>query len=148
VRFTLDSNILVRAVISPRGPALRLLDEVLGRHTLVLSQFILFEVERVLLYPRLQSRFRISPEEALRFTQKLGSSSQLVDPIVAQPLIGEDPADDYVLYTAAAGHADILCTLNARHFDGAEVRSFCASRGIRIMTDVEALRELNPVKNR
>jgi predicted nucleic acid-binding protein len=55
VRFTLDSNILVRAVATPRGPALRLLDIILGSHTLVLSRFILDEVERVLLYPRRQS---------------------------------------------------------------------------------------------
>ena len=47
MRFTLDSNILVRAATSPRGPALRLLDVVLGAHTLVLSWFILEEVERV-----------------------------------------------------------------------------------------------------
>ena len=37
MRFTLDSNILVRAATSPRGPALRLLDIILGAHTLVLS---------------------------------------------------------------------------------------------------------------
>ena len=41
MRFTLDSNILVRAATSPRGPALRLLDIILGAHTLVLSSFIL-----------------------------------------------------------------------------------------------------------
>jgi len=53
VRLTLDSNILVRAVTSPRGLALRLLDVVLDAHTLVLSPFILEEVEQVLLYPRI-----------------------------------------------------------------------------------------------
>ena len=41
VRITLDSNILVRAVTSPKGPALRLLDLVLRDHILVLSRFIL-----------------------------------------------------------------------------------------------------------
>ena len=50
MRFTFDSNILVRAVTSPGGPALRVLD-FLDTHTLVLSRFILDEVERVLLYP-------------------------------------------------------------------------------------------------
>jgi len=53
VRFTLDSNILVRAATSPRGPALRVLDIILSGHALVLSWFILDEVERVLLYPRI-----------------------------------------------------------------------------------------------
>jgi predicted nucleic acid-binding protein len=64
VNFTLDSNILVRAVASPQGPALRLLDIILGGHTLVLSRFILDEVERVLLYPRLQARFQVTASES------------------------------------------------------------------------------------
>lgn len=45
MRFALDSNVLVRALASPRGPAFRLLDP----HTLVTSRFSLDEVERALL---------------------------------------------------------------------------------------------------
>lgn len=56
LRITLDSNILVRAVISPRGPALHLLNVVLDAHTLVSSRFILEDVKRVLLYPRCSIR--------------------------------------------------------------------------------------------
>lgn len=67
MRFTLDSNVLVRAVASLRGPALRHLDLVLGEHILVMSQFILDQVERVLLYPRIRLRYRITSEEAARF---------------------------------------------------------------------------------
>ena len=47
MRFTLDSNILIRAVASPQRPALRFLDIIRRTHTLVLSRFILDEVERV-----------------------------------------------------------------------------------------------------
>jgi putative PIN family toxin of toxin-antitoxin system len=142
VRFTLDSNILVRSVISPGGPALRLLDEVLQSHILVLSPFILFELERVLLYPRIQSRYRITPLEAARLAQNLGNASQLVEPRISRRLVRDDPADDYVIYTAAEGNADVLCTLNTRHFAAPEVREFCTSKGIRVMTDVEALRSV------
>jgi predicted nucleic acid-binding protein len=77
VRFTLDSNILVRAATSPRGPALRLLDIVLGAHTLVLSRFILEEVERVLLYPRIQARYRITTVEAARFAVSLADAAAI-----------------------------------------------------------------------
>jgi putative PIN family toxin of toxin-antitoxin system len=142
VRFTLDSNILVRAVTSPQGPALRLLDLVLRSHTLVLSRFILDEVERVLLYPRLQARYHIAASEAAQFTGNLADAAHLVEPVIVRSLVLSDPADDPVLYTAADGKADVLCTLNIRHFDTPEVRSFCEARGIRIMTDVDALREL------
>lgn len=139
MRLTLDSNVLVRAVASPRGPALRVLEIVLGAHTLVLSRFILDEVERVLLYPRLQARYRITAAEAAHFAQNLADVAEMVEPSIIRPIIAPDPADDPVLYTAADGKADILCTRNIRHFDGAEARTFCVSRGIRVMTDIDVL---------
>ena len=103
MRFTLDSNILVRAVASPQGPALRLLDIILGAHTLVPSRFILDEVERVLLYPRLQARYQITAREAARFTGNLADVAHMVEPVIVRPLVLSDPADDPVLYTAADG---------------------------------------------
>jgi putative PIN family toxin of toxin-antitoxin system len=142
VRIRLDSNILVRAVASPLGPALRLLDIILGAHTLVLSHYILDEVERVLLYPRLQARYQITATEAARFTGNLAEVAHMVEPVIARPLVFSDPADDPVLYTAADGKADVLCTRNIRHFDVAEAQSFCTARGIRVMTDLDVLREL------
>jgi predicted nucleic acid-binding protein len=127
---------------SPQGPALRLLDIILGAHTLVLSRFILDEVERVLLYPPLQARYQITAGEAARFTGNLADVAHMVEPAIIRPLVLSDPADDPVLYTAADGKADVLCTRNIRHFDLDEVRSFCAARGIRVMTDLDVLRNL------
>jgi putative PIN family toxin of toxin-antitoxin system len=144
LRFTLDSNILVRAVVSPHGPALRLLDIVLGAHTLVLSRFILEEVGRVLLYPRLQTRYQITANEAARFTGNLADAAHMVEPVIVRPLVQSDPADDAVLYTAADGNADVLCTRNLRHFAATNVQEFCAARGIRVMTDLDVLDDLLP----
>ena len=115
---------------------------VLGAHTLVVSRFILEEVERVLLYPRIQARYRITTVEAARFAGNLADAANLVEPVIDRPVVLSDPADDPVLYTAVEGRADILCTRNIRHFASAEVRGFCAERGIRVMTDLEALRHL------
>src|SRR5258708_12580645 len=142
VRFTLDSNILVRAVASPLGPALRLLDIIRSAHTLVLSRFILDEVERVLLYPRLQARYRITANEAARFTGNLAEVAHMVEPVIVRPLVLSDPTDDAVLYTAADGKADVLCTRNIRHFHAAHVRGFCPPCGIRVMTDLGVLRDV------
>jgi putative PIN family toxin of toxin-antitoxin system len=142
LKFTLDSNILVRAATSPRGPALRLLDIIRAGHALVLSRFILDEVERVLLYPRIQARFRITASEASRFTSNLAEAAHLVEPVIVKPITLFDPADDPVLYTAADGEADVLCTRNTRHFSSPAVQSFCEEHGIRVMTDLEILREL------
>jgi hypothetical protein len=96
----------------------------------------------VLLYPRLQARYQITASEAARFTGNLADVAQMVEPVVVRPLVLSDPADDPVLYTAADGRADVLCTRNVRHFAAAEVQDFCAAHGIRVMTDLEVLRDL------
>lgn len=127
---------------SPQGPALRLLDLILSAHVLVLSRFILDEVERVLLYPRLQARYRITASEVARFTEKLADVAHMVEPVIARPIVLSDPDDDAVLYKAAAGRADVLCTRNIRQFDVPEVHSFCAAQSIRVLTDLQVLREL------
>jgi len=128
--------------MSPQGPALRLLDMVLDVHTLVLSRFILDEVERVLLYPRIQFRYRITADEAISFTGNLAQAAHLVEPVIVTPLAAADPDDDAVLYTAADGRAEILCTRNISHFSSPAAKAFCHEHGIRVMTDVDVLREL------
>lgn len=115
---------------------------ILRSHTLVLSHFILSEVERVLLYPRIRARYQITASEAARFARSLASASHLVGPTIAKSLVLSDPADDAVLYTAVDGNVDVLCTRNIRHFGTPEFRDFCESRGIRIHTDLEILRYL------
>lgn len=94
------------------------------------------------MYPRLRERYRITPAEAALFAGTLADAAQLVEPVVVEPVVLYDPNDDPVLYTAADGNADILCTLNVKHFTAPLVLSFCSQRGIRVMTDVEVLREL------
>jgi len=142
LKFTLDSNILVRALASPQGPAFRLLDIIRRAHTLVLSRFILDEVERVILYPRLRARYGIAASEAARFTWNLANVADMVEPVIVRPVVLSDPADDSVLYTAADGKAEVLCTRNLRHFAADEVQRFCAAHGIRVMTDLDVLQDL------
>ena len=89
-----------------------------------------------------RARYQITASEAARFTGNLADVAHMVEPVIVRPLVLSDPADDPVLYTAADGKADVLCTRNIRHFDVAEVQSFCAARGIRVMTDLDVLREL------
>src|ERR1700684_13378 len=79
----------------------------------------------------------------IRFTGNLADVADMVEPVIVRPLVLSDPADDPVLYTAADGKADVLCTRNIRHFDVAEVRSFCAVDGIRVMTDLDVLQDLS-----
>ena len=121
---------------------MRLLDIILDAHTLVLSRFILDEVERVLLYPRIQARYHVTVSEAARFTAGLARVAEMVEPAIIRPIVLSDPDDDAVLYTAADGRADVLCTRNVRHFASSTVKDFCAERRIRVLTDLEVLCEL------
>jgi putative PIN family toxin of toxin-antitoxin system len=141
MRITLDVNILVRAIISPDGPARRLLDLILYSplHTLVLSEEMLSELRRVLLYPRLQARRRLDDKTISQYVGILEEMAEIVEPELGMPIVLRDPDDDIVLYTAVAGKADVLCTLNSQDFSQANVIAFCEERGIRLMTDVKLL---------
>src|SRR5271156_4395848 len=58
MRIVVDTNVLVRAAPRAAGPARRLLHEIRTRsHSLILSDFILDELRRVLAYPRVQALF-------------------------------------------------------------------------------------------
>jgi len=83
-----------------------------------------------------------SISSSARFTGNLADAAHLVEPTIVTPITLSDPADDPVLYTAADGLADVLCTLNTRHFSTPSAKAFCKERGIRVMTDLDVLREL------
>jgi hypothetical protein len=70
----------------------------------------------------------VMPITKRRFTGNLAGVAHMIEPAIVRPLVLPDPADDPVLYTAADGKANVLCTLNIRHFDADEVRRFCAAR--------------------
>ncbi len=142
MRVTLDSGVLVRAYTSSKGPAARLLATLPAwGHIIVVSPYILDEVRRVLSYARVRRRAALDPESIDSHLDGLRRTAEIVVPRVYAPVVFGDPNDDPVLYTAAAGKAEILCTLD-RHFHAPNVLDFCVERGIRVMSDVELLREL------
>jgi len=142
MRIVLDTNILVRANIKARGPARDLLLQIaFGDHVLIISPFLLREVERVLAYPRLQKLWRLSLQDIQEHVQFLIRISEVVHPIIGAPVVLKDPNDDPVVYVAVFGKADALCTLDQDLF-APEVVAFCRQRGVSILTDVELLQTL------
>ena len=144
MRIVLDTNVLVRANVQAQGPARRLLLKIAhsDQHSLILSPFLLRETERCLSYPRLRSLWELTEHDIREHVEFLERISELVHPGAERPLALKDPNDDPVLYTAVAAKADVLCTWD-RHFYEAEVISFCAERGIRVLSDVELVTELD-----
>jgi len=143
MRIVLDANILVRANTRSHGPARELFDVIRSRsdHVLVLSRYILREVSRTLLYPRLQEQYRLSEKDIQEHVELLQRVSTVVEPILADPVVRNDPDDDPVIYTAVEGRADVLCTRDADMY-APEVIAFCRHRGIEIMNEVDLLHKI------
>jgi putative PIN family toxin of toxin-antitoxin system len=146
MRVVLDTNILVRAAFSPTGPAGVVLELIRSHdHSLIVSEFILSELNRVLRYPRLLALHRFDDVAILNYVADIRALSLVVEISDVTPVMSNDPDDDPIIATAVVGHADRLCSCD-RHFRRSEVHDYCDSFGIRVVTDLELLSELRPSK--
>jgi uncharacterized protein len=111
VKIVLDTTILVRANEHSHGLARQLLLSVVeSQHTLLLSNEMLYELARVLRYPRLRAFYDLPENLVYDYVEFLRRSSEIVDlnPLVIAPI--RDVNDIIVMQTAIIGEADILCT--------------------------------------
>ena len=142
MRIVLDTNILVRANAKARGPARELLQFIIGSpdHVLILSPFLLLELERVFSYSRVRASSKLTDEEIAEYLSYLRAKdvSEVVFPGHAPRIVPSDPDDDPVVHTAVIGRADALCTLN-RDFYHRLVQDYCRERGVLIANDVDIL---------
>jgi putative PIN family toxin of toxin-antitoxin system len=140
MRILLDTNILVRAHPKARGSARSLLLTIAHSrdHTLILSPFLLEEVERVLAYPRLQGLWPLTPDDIRDYTQALDDVGEMVDLSPVFPAVLADPKDDPVVETAVLGRADVLCTLD-RDFYTPSVVEYLRRHSIQLINDVQLL---------
>ena len=148
MRIVLDTNILVRANARARGPARELLDRIVRspKHALLLSPFLLEELERVFSYERVRASSKLTDEEVAQYLSYLQAKdvTEMVFPGPAPRVVPFDPDDDPVVHAAVIGRADALCTLN-RHFYDSKVLVYCRERGVVIAGDVEVLNLLRLV---
>jgi len=143
MRVVLDTNILARSAYSSTGPAGELLERIReSQHVLIISSFILTELERVLQYPRLKRYHGLSDDEIARYVADVEAASLVLETVehIAETVVTRDPDDNPIVATAVAGQAEVICTLD-RHLHDADVRAWCAEHDIRILTDVELLAE-------
>jgi putative PIN family toxin of toxin-antitoxin system len=142
MRIVLDTNILVRANVKARGPARELLQIIVGSadHILLLSPFLLVELERVLDYERVRVASKLTDQEVSEYLSFLRANniSEIMFPGPAPLVVPSDPDDDPIVHTAVVGRADILCTLN-RDFYHPSVRDYCRERGVLVINDVDLL---------
>lgn len=109
IRAMLDANVLVSAILSPKGtPAKVLTAWQAERFHLVLSEAILDEIDRVLRYPRIARRHRWSEERLRGFIEDLAHLAIMTPGATQLAVIAEDPPDDRYLECAIEGEADYI----------------------------------------
>lgn len=108
MRAVLDANVLISAILSPRGaPAALLVAWQSGAFELIASPLLLAELGRALAYPKL---LRLVPAaDAGAYIDWLTRSARVVADPAGPPLVRSvDPADDYLIALAAAERAVLV----------------------------------------
>ena len=109
MRVVLDANVLVSAILSPRGTPAQILTAWRAEHfALVISEAILAELGRVFRYPKIARRHRWSEEQLQAFLDDLGHLAILTPGRLTLAVITEDPPDDRYLECAVEGEATYI----------------------------------------
>jgi putative PIN family toxin of toxin-antitoxin system len=142
VRIVLDTAILVRGHGRSNGLARDLLINIVeSDHVLLLSDGMLFELARVLRYPRMLALHGLSEVRIYDYVGFLREAAEIVilNPLLITPI--RDVNDTVVMQTAIIGDADILCTRD-RDFFEPPAESFLGKAGIAVLDDVSLIRQL------
>lgn len=106
-RAVLDPNVLVSALITPRGASAGLISELrAGGFELVTSRGLLSELERVLM--REKFRRYVTVEEVGAYVRLVRQEGEVVDDPPTAAGASEDPGDDYLIALAGAAGAHVL----------------------------------------
>ncbi len=142
MRAVLDSNILARATPGKTSAAREvLLILVLPPHTLITAAPLLTELAQTLQYPRVRALHGLDDAGIQAFLASVHQASLVVTPVTPPPIQTHEPDDDVLIAAAIAGGAEVICTWDQHLFDPA-VQAACAQYGIRILNDIDLLREL------
>jgi len=102
---------------------------------------MLYELAKVLRYPRLQALYGLSDKRIYEFVSHLREVAELVkpNPLFAAPI--RDVNDMIVLQTALIGEAEAICTIDADFYDPA-VTDFLNKAEIIVLDDIALIKRL------
>lgn len=141
-RAVLDTNVLVAGVRSDQGASRILLLEAIGLvYPLIVSVPLMIEYESVLTRSEHLEASHLASDDIEKLLDAIaGIAEKIKLSYLWRPFL-PDSHDDVVLETAVNGHADVLVTLNRRHFHSA-VENF----GIAILSPGEAVLQMRRMK--
>jgi putative PIN family toxin of toxin-antitoxin system len=142
VRIVLDTAILVRAHDGAKGLARDLLLRVIeSDHVLLISDEMLYELAKVLRYPRMLALHGLSEGRIYDYIGFLREAAEIVhpNPLLITPI--RDMNDTVVMQTAIIGEAEVLCTRDQDFFDP-PAEPFLRKAGITVLDDIALMHRL------
>lgn len=111
-RIVIDTNILVSAILTPKGNPAKILKLILqGKLNLIISPAILEETRQVFNYPKLvklMKKNKITRKEVYDFLGKMSKVAVITPGKLEIDAIPDDPADNKILACAVEGKADYI----------------------------------------
>lgn len=134
MRLVLDTNVIIRAMRSPKSASAVLVAEALsGNVTPLVSTALGLEYEAVALRSEHWVAAGFGRSEAERLLAALAEVSDPVEIAFHYRGVLQDPNDEMVLEAAINGRAEALVTFNPRHFADAPERYGLALRDPKII---------------
>lgn len=112
LRAVLDANVMISALIQPKGASGRILTSLLERNSfeVVVSPTILAEVRRSLSYPKVRKYIKTSDEDLDLWVASLELIAQPVDGNLRIHAVAADPDDNKYIEAAVEGLAQFVVT--------------------------------------
>ena len=138
-RVVIDTNVIISGVIQKSGFPFKVVklweDE---KFVLITSAATIEEAGRVLNYPKISKKYKLTDDDIKRSITNLLRYSTLIDDPPAINAIKEDPEDNKILAAAVAGKADYIISgdahlLGLRRYEGIEIvtpKGFCEVAGV------------------
>src|SRR5690242_9763315 len=132
MRVVLDTNVVISRYLSPFGPPAHIFQYwEQGAFTLLVSEPILLEYERVFSYPHINNKLKLSSQEIAGIIDGFATFGEVVSPTKHLHVVEADPDDDKLIECAVAGKADYLVSGNDHLTDIKEYE------GIQILTPAQ-----------
>ena len=107
MKIVADTNILVSALIKPRGIPAQIMAHQ-ASFALVATEEMLSELHRVLHYPHIQKKYQLSKQAIAEYVASLRHDSILIEITKSATSVSEDPDDDKFLACAEGAGADCI----------------------------------------
>ncbi len=127
LKVVLDTNQFVSSLLSRHGPSAQILQAWRNHaYVLVISRDIQQEIERVLTYPHIRTKYRLDQKQIDALMELIEREAAVISDPPRLDVITADPDDNKVLACAVAAQADYLVSgdqhlLVLRRYQGTEI---------------------------